>query len=774
MIKFKCKCGKTLRTKDEAAGKRLRCPACGQVVAVPGPAPPPKRPAAGDGAPQAMPSEDIKLAEQPKGKLLKAAPPTPCPNCRVPLPPGSVLCTTCGFDLRIGDVFKPQQRLFERISWPTVWRYGRLAALALVLIALGTWAYFHISSKEAEIRPATTQEEEEEEEPDGAPSPQVVARVTEVPPPFVRVVTRTKWPEPALGDGFTFHFNDGDHTAKSACELLRSKVWREARDWMVVAGHTVLEKGQRRPSGRREVLTLRVELEFAWEYQKAGKRVVPKAPYIAWCRPRLVRKGNVAFWEGEHEYSAQSGGPDLARADRAALAKLKSVNAALDFRKHADRQVVKVANKLFDPGGVLKPRDIVSRIVKDITAQEAAKKGLAQIDSGGDLTQATRLASNGNQYLIAGLAKRLEKVEDAALLDAVVAQAKDPGLARRATAQYIKHTGKAPPSAVATLNKVLVLLDTTRFAQPKGSYASELPVLKTAADRYPHLTLSFAKTAVEQEEDSDAKRAFRQLCTTLQIERPSIRSDEKRVLTEIADTRPATRLGRLAVWTLLTSNYRAADTVALRYLCKVAGKAVPDVAPPWPDGTLRLSESQMEILDLIARRSSQRASEAALMLLLRVGGEQRQKLHKYVSLPPLKYLGLKEAAKIIQSGNAEKVRETVIHGLPFSDSARALLVVMVDTVYRSKDPALRAPLLYAIQGVCNLPTAPIYMLLSMVQSPDVAERRAAAEILRMVGPGVRFAVDQLRAAAEKEGNRRIRGILRSAVQRSKSGRPGSH
>jgi hypothetical protein len=34
-LTLNCTCGKTLRPKDEAAGKRVKCPACGAVVAVP-------------------------------------------------------------------------------------------------------------------------------------------------------------------------------------------------------------------------------------------------------------------------------------------------------------------------------------------------------------------------------------------------------------------------------------------------------------------------------------------------------------------------------------------------------------------------------------------------------------------------------------------------------------------------------------------------------------------------------------------------------------------
>lgn len=45
-IQVTCQCGKTLNVKDEHAGKSVKCPACGDVLKVPGgsaPAPPPRR-----------------------------------------------------------------------------------------------------------------------------------------------------------------------------------------------------------------------------------------------------------------------------------------------------------------------------------------------------------------------------------------------------------------------------------------------------------------------------------------------------------------------------------------------------------------------------------------------------------------------------------------------------------------------------------------------------------------------------------------------------------
>jgi len=35
-IKVTCSCGMKLRAKDEAAGKRARCPACGKITLLPG------------------------------------------------------------------------------------------------------------------------------------------------------------------------------------------------------------------------------------------------------------------------------------------------------------------------------------------------------------------------------------------------------------------------------------------------------------------------------------------------------------------------------------------------------------------------------------------------------------------------------------------------------------------------------------------------------------------------------------------------------------------
>lgn len=40
-IEFACECGKELRSKSEFAGKKTKCPACGAVLFIPKPEPPP-------------------------------------------------------------------------------------------------------------------------------------------------------------------------------------------------------------------------------------------------------------------------------------------------------------------------------------------------------------------------------------------------------------------------------------------------------------------------------------------------------------------------------------------------------------------------------------------------------------------------------------------------------------------------------------------------------------------------------------------------------------
>ena len=93
-IKFKCQCGKLLQAKDEMAGKRVKCPACGKILLIPAElrlqaAEPPQPPVSPEPAP--APSD--------------AVPESKCPQCGEAMAPDVVLCVNCGFNAQTG--FRP-------------------------------------------------------------------------------------------------------------------------------------------------------------------------------------------------------------------------------------------------------------------------------------------------------------------------------------------------------------------------------------------------------------------------------------------------------------------------------------------------------------------------------------------------------------------------------------------------------------------------------------------------------------------------------------------
>ena len=94
-ISVQCGCGKKLKAPSTAVGKRAKCPACGNVLTIELPPPPP----AEDDPLGAM----YDLAEAEKAASTNAAEEGPrCPKCGSELAAGSVLCVNCGYDLRSG------------------------------------------------------------------------------------------------------------------------------------------------------------------------------------------------------------------------------------------------------------------------------------------------------------------------------------------------------------------------------------------------------------------------------------------------------------------------------------------------------------------------------------------------------------------------------------------------------------------------------------------------------------------------------------------------
>ncbi|MFP4055820.1 MAG: hypothetical protein ACLF0G_03005 [Candidatus Brocadiia bacterium] len=144
MITFRCSCGREFEARDEAAGRHMRCPECGERVQVPQPQDSPE------------PTDEGEAG--------------PCPECQAPLAPGAVLCTNCGYDLRTGQRLEtaaeaepPQEAEAEEPAEepeeqaeeeePEPLRPGRaVARLVLSLVVLGAVAagvyWGHLAIKE--------------------------------------------------------------------------------------------------------------------------------------------------------------------------------------------------------------------------------------------------------------------------------------------------------------------------------------------------------------------------------------------------------------------------------------------------------------------------------------------------------------------------------------------------------------------------------------------------------------------------------------------------
>ena len=89
-IPVACQCGKQVNAPDNLAGKRVKCPGCGNPLDIPAIA---AAPQADDGLGGLL--SEAGMSEAPR-----------CPECSEDLKPGAVLCVACGYNLTTGKKLK--------------------------------------------------------------------------------------------------------------------------------------------------------------------------------------------------------------------------------------------------------------------------------------------------------------------------------------------------------------------------------------------------------------------------------------------------------------------------------------------------------------------------------------------------------------------------------------------------------------------------------------------------------------------------------------------
>jgi hypothetical protein len=148
-ISAACACGKSVRVKDDLAGKRVKCPACGQAFVIPASKPvkqvsQPSRKQNVSPAEEQFWDEGLRLAPQ------KAS---ACPACAASLPEEAVVCVQCGFDRRTGvkrqtAVSSPAphsstvDRAIGQAAFGTALGLGLAAAVCFIILLVGCYGIY--------------------------------------------------------------------------------------------------------------------------------------------------------------------------------------------------------------------------------------------------------------------------------------------------------------------------------------------------------------------------------------------------------------------------------------------------------------------------------------------------------------------------------------------------------------------------------------------------------------------------------------------------------
>ena len=143
-ICVRCNCGTRFRGKDEDAGKRTRCPDCGEVLVIP-----PQVSSAQEREPPR--TVTVEKQGQPAPPPATTAVARHCPSCNKPCPQYRTTCRHCGFpigknvdpatiDSAVVLAFQKRREEEKATDQPTEQPHQESGSGREVLIGLALWA----------------------------------------------------------------------------------------------------------------------------------------------------------------------------------------------------------------------------------------------------------------------------------------------------------------------------------------------------------------------------------------------------------------------------------------------------------------------------------------------------------------------------------------------------------------------------------------------------------------------------------------------------------
>ncbi len=796
MITFQCACGKRLKARDEAVGKRVRCPNCKRVMAVPAPQ------EQQDLVPcRVVPEPDVQAAanggdvidlnasgEEAAGEQAEDTGPTKrCPECHVTLPEAAVLCTTCGYDFRTGKTFEPPKTILQRIPWKAVRKAGASLAGLAIVVAVGLWAINKVQRTQEEQKKKEAEEAEGKSGKKGKPQAKAVPRQQ---PAAILVQAYAVRPRLELAKNFTFRYRDGEFSPVQARSLFRKHLRLEAEGKLRADGHELLESSEETPPEGIERLTLRLTASFDWSYQRVVGRLVPKEPYVASATADLLR-GTVSIWSPKQPYTApRPGVTKFTKDELADVPKLEAAKANIRIEEAANATAVAIAGELLE--NLPTPDALRPLLQRHHELEEKAQAAVAKIDEKGITPEAREMIEKGNPYLIAALDERLEKIEDTDLIKAMAKATTDPAIAERAE-QALAKLAQPPapePKDKDTKNKsepkkkaspkrrprpkrpVDPLRRLPQLAEPKAAeepFPEEtLQLVEAAAEESPYVAFAFARAALELAPPGqhDAyKGLITNIAPRLTPDQASPSEAELRVLNRVMEQASRRPLARAAMHALVLGGHERAQEMAETYLAKVAAGRAPEDG----EGGLEkgIGDGPMALLRALARRSPERASELATALLLRAEPAQRDALQEFVGELPEDNVETYSIRGVMKAGNPKALRKHILQAVARRRSLRPLMVELASVAARLGDePKLQAVLLYALASNARLPQPYLWRLLDLVKHADGEVRREAAERFRRLGKAAAPVLEELKAAAEAAESPSIKAVLKGAVRRA--------